>query len=53
MSDGATIVCMLLVIVLVIHGDVPPTIVDIHDCTGQMFEGENKDAEYLAEVMED
>ena len=53
MSDGAIILCMLLVNVLVICGDVPPAVVDIHDCNGHMVQGVKNDAEYLAEFMED
>ena len=52
MIDGETIFRMPLVNIPVMCGDVPPAVVDIHDCTGHMVEGDNKDAEYLAEVME-
>ena len=44
---------MPLVNVLVMCGDVPPAVVDIHNCTGHMVEEDNKYDEYLAEVMED
>ena len=44
---------MPLVNLLVMCGDVPPTVVNIHDCTRHMVEGGKKDAKYLAEVMED
>ena len=53
MSDGAKTIHMPLVNILVMCGDVPPTAVDIHDCTGHMVEGGNKDAKYLAGFMED
>ena len=52
MSDGATIARMPLVNTLVMCSDVPPTVVDIHDCTEHMSVGGKKDAEYLAGVME-
>ena len=51
--DGAAIFRMPLANIPVMCGDVPPTVVDIHDCTGHMVEGGKKDAEYLAEVIED
>ena len=38
---------------IVICADVPPTVVDIHDCTDHMAAGGKKDAEYLAGVMEE
>ena len=53
MSDGATISRMLLVNNLVMCDDVPPTVVDIHDCTDHMDAGGKKDAEYLAGLMEE
>ena len=53
MSDGATIYCMPLVNNLVMWSDVPPTVVDIHDCTDHMAAGGKKYAKYLAEVMEE
>ena len=53
MSDGATISRMPLVNTLVVCGDVPPTVVDIHDCTDHMAEGGKKDALYLAGVMQE
>ena len=39
MSDGAIFFCMPLVNIPVMCGDVTPTVVDIHDCTGNMVEG--------------
>ena len=39
MSDGATIFRILMLNVLVMCGDVPPTVDDIHDCIGNMVEG--------------
>ena len=39
MSDGATVSCMPLVNNLVMYADVPPTVVDIHDCTDHMSAG--------------
>ena len=39
--------------VLLMCGDVPPTVVEIHDCNGYMVDGGRNDAEYLAEFMED
>ena len=39
MIDGATIFRIPLVNVLVMCGDVPPTVDDIHDCIGNMVEG--------------
>ena len=53
MSDGATIYCMPLVNNLVVYSDVSPTVVGIHDCMDHMNAGGNKDAKYLAWVMED
>ena len=53
MSDGATISCMPLVNNLVMRANVPPTVVDIHDCTDHMAAGGKKDAQYLAGVMEE
>ena len=52
MSDGATISCMPLVNNIVICADVPPTVVDIHDCTDYITVGGKKDAEYLAGIIE-
>ena len=53
MSDSATNSRMLLVNNLVICSDVPPTVVDIHDCTDHMSAGGKNDAEYLDGVMEE
>ena len=53
MSDGAKISCMPLVNNIVICADVPPTVVDIHDCTDYIVVGGKKDAEYLAGIMEE
>ena len=53
MSDGEPIFRMPLVNILVMCGDVTPAVVDIHDCTAHIIEEGKKDAEYLAEVMED
>ena len=39
MSDGETIFHMPLVNVNLMCGDVLLTVVDIHDCTGNMVEG--------------
>ena len=44
MSDGATISCMPLVNNIVICADVPPTVVDIHNCTDHIAVGGKKDA---------
>ena len=44
---------MPLVNNFVICADVHPTVVNIHDCTNHMDAGGNKDAEYLAGVMEE
>ena len=43
-SDGATISCMPLVNNLVVCADVPPTVVDIHDCADYIAVGDKKDA---------
>ena len=43
MSDGATASCMPLVNNLVMCADVPPTVVDIHDFTDNMYTGDKKD----------
>ena len=53
MSEGATIFCMPLVNNIVMCADVPPKVVDIHDCTYHMAVGGKKDAEYLAGLMEE
>ena len=48
---GRQLFRMPLANILVMCGDVPPTVVNIHECNGNMVEGGNKYAEYLAEVM--
>ena len=53
MSDVTTISRMPLVNNLVMCASVPPTVVDIYDCTEHMAAGGKKDAEYLAGVMEE
>ena len=53
MSYGATISRMPLFNNLVMCADVPPAVVDIHDCTDHMAVGGKKDAQYLAGVMEE
>ena len=52
MSDGAKIYRLPLVNNLIMCDDVPPTVVDIHDCTCHMAAGGKKDAKYLAGVMD-
>jgi hypothetical protein len=53
LSDGATIGRTPLINVLGLCADTPPTCVAIKDCSGHMSEGGKKDAEYIAEMMED
>ena len=53
MSDGATIYHILLVNILVMCADVPPTVMDIRDCTDHMSTAGKKDAVYLAGLMEE
>lgn len=52
MGDGATIHRMPLVNELWQAGDVPPTVIGIHDCTDHMAEGGKKDAPYIANLFE-
>ena len=44
MSDGAKISRMPLVNNIIIFADVPPTVVDIHNCTDHIAVGGKKDA---------
>ena len=53
MSDGAKHSRMPLVNNVVMCADVPPTVVDIHDCTDHIAAGGKKDAEYLAGDMQE
>ena len=53
MMDAAKISRMPLVNNLVICAAIRSTVMNIHDCTYHMAAGGNKDAEYLAGVMEE
>jgi hypothetical protein len=53
LSDGATIARMPLINVLGLCADTPPVCADIKDCSGHMSVGGKKDAQYIAELLED
>ncbi len=44
LGDGANILCMPLLNVIVMCGNASPVVVSICDCTDHMSEGEKKDA---------
>ncbi len=46
LGDGATIKRMPLLNILVLCGNVPPTVVSIVDCTSHISDGGKKDATY-------
>ena len=53
MSGRPTMPCMPLVNILVACGDVPPTVIDIHNYTDHMVDDGKNDTLYLAGVMQE
>ena len=53
LSDGSNIARTPLINVLGLCADTPPTCVAIKDCSGHMSVGGKKDAEYIANLLED
>ena len=52
MGDGATIARVPLINILNLSGNVPPTVISIHDCTAHMVAGGKKDAPYIAGLFQ-